>query len=146
MLRFKHLKRLRTIKNDYKLQANIFKFSDSLRFIANSIETEEERIKTSNEMLNIVQETFHIKHLNSLTSESMNKFHVESFINQILNMNDNNKNIDYRLLADAENIKKIRIYLEKNINSIEKEKLVRVSAKLREMLMFAEKYKKNLTT
>ena len=55
MLRLKHLKRLRMTQNSRKLKENIGKFSDSLRFIASKIETEEERVKISNEILGIVQ-------------------------------------------------------------------------------------------
>jgi ADP-glucose pyrophosphorylase len=150
MLRLKHLKRMRMTKNDVKLKENIKKFSDSLRYIANKIETEEERVKISNEILGIVQgivlilignvfvniiflETFHVKNLNNLAAESAaSKLRVESFVNEILK-NDTNL-FHYRFLTDIENIKSIRIYLENNVDCIDKQKQLKIAAKLREIL------------
>lgn len=133
MLRLKHLKRLRMTKNDVKLKENVKKFSDSLRYIASKIETEEERVKISNEILGIVQETFHVKNLNNLMAESAaTKFRVESFMNEILKYDTNL--FHYRFLTDIENIKSIRIYLENNVDCIDKEKQLKIAAKLREIL------------
>ena len=83
-------------------------------------------------------ETFHIRHLNSLTTESATIFRVESFMNEILDENLTN----YRFLTDIENIKKIRIYLEDNANSIDREKQLKIAVKLREILSKVKKYNK----
>lgn len=118
-------------------------FADSLRFMSNKIESEDEKLKFLNDILRIVQENVKIRRLNlsfniNIGSEiektvgdtSSSLFEVETFIDGLIN--DEIK-VSFNQLS-IEMIRKIRIYLEENENIIEQDKLRKAAIKLKQII------------
>ena len=128
---------------------NLEVFTDFLRCMSKKLNTESEKIKFSNDILGIVQETLHIRQLNNSfrvnkssfdvkkheqTDECASLFEVESFIDNLISDDKSKHFIDYKSL-DAKKLRKIRLYLEENKNLIEKKKLEKAAAKIKELLL-----------
>jgi hypothetical protein len=117
-------------------------FADSLRFMSNKIESEDEKLKFLNDILKIVQENVKIRRLNlsfdiNISSEiektvedTSSLFQAEAFIDGLVN--DEIK-VSFNQLS-VEMIRKIRIYLEENENIIEQDKLRKAAIKLKQII------------